>query len=157
MEIAAYAYYASGEFEQAIKHYEDVLASDPDRFTVRAWLGLSKIYSGDPVAGLNACADEANLMEKYTCQAIAFARLKDDVGAQREYAALMDRYGDAAAYQQAQILSQTGKLDEAMDALRKAEQLQDTGLALALIDPALRPLRGRGDFNALLVRLGLSD
>lgn len=156
METVAYAYYAGGQFERAIKQYEDVLASDPNRHTVRAWLGLSKIYSGDAAAGLAACQDVANLMEKYTCQAIASARLKDDAEAQRHYAALMDRFGDAAAYQQAQILSQMGKLDEAMETLIKAERLQDTGLSLTLIDPALRPLRGRDDFNALLVRLGLS-
>lgn len=156
METVAYAYYAGGQFERAIKQYEDVLASDPNRHTVRAWLGLSKIYSGDATAGLAACQDVANLMEKYTCQAIASARLKDDAEAQRHYAALMDRYGDAAAYQQAQILSQMGKLDEAMETLMKAERLQDTGLSITFIDPALRPLRGRDDFNALLVRLGLS-
>jgi len=47
--------------------------------------------------------------------------------------------------------------DEAMKTLLKAEALQDTGLAMTLIDPALTPLRARDDFKALLVRLGFSD
>lgn len=157
METVAYAYYAGGQFDRAITLYQNVLASDPSRYTVRAWLGLSKTYSGDAVAGLAACQDEENLMEKYTCQAIASARLNDGEGAQSHYAALMDRFGDAAAYQQAQILAQMGEADAAMETLLKAERLEDTGLSLTLIDPALKPLRGRDDFNALLVRLGLRD
>lgn len=157
METVAYAYYAGGQFERAIPLYENVLASDPSRLTVRAWLGLAKTYSGDAAAGLEACQGEKNLMEKYTCQAIASARLQDRVGADTYYAALMDHSGDAAAYQQAQILSQMGEADAAMETLLKAERLEDTGLSLTLIDPALKPLRGRDDFNALLVRLGLRD
>jgi hypothetical protein len=83
--------------------------------------------------------------------------MNDRVAADRSFAALIDRFGDAAAYQQAQILAQMGEPDRAMETLLKAERLQDTGLSLTLIDPALRPLKGREDFNALLVRLGLSD
>jgi TolB-like protein/Tfp pilus assembly protein PilF len=157
METVAYAYYTAGQFERAITLYQNVLASDPNRLTVRAWLGLAKIYSGDAAGGLDACQDEANLMEKYTCQAIGSARLKDKSGAERYYTALMDRFGDAAAYQQAQILAQMENADAAMETLLKAERLEDTGLSLTLIDPALRPLRERDDFNALLVRLGLDD
>jgi TolB-like protein/Flp pilus assembly protein TadD len=157
MEMVAYTYYASGQFERAITLYQDVLRSDPDRLTVRSWLGLSMIYAGDPAGGLAICADEKNLMEAYSCQAIGKARMNDRVAADRSFAALIDRFGDAAAYQQAQILAQMGEPDRAMETLLKAEQLQDTGLSLTLIDPALRPLKGREDFNALLVRLGLSD
>lgn len=157
METVAYTYYASGQFERAISLYEDVLRSDPDRLTVRSWLGLSMIYAGNPAGGLMVCADEKNLMETYTCEAIGRARLNDPEATDRSFAALIDRFGDAAAYQQAQILSQRGEPDRAMETLLKAERLQDTGLSLTLIDPALRPLRAREDFNALLVRLGLSD
>jgi TolB-like protein/Tfp pilus assembly protein PilF len=157
METVAYAYYCAGQFERAGKLYQDVLASDPTRYTVRAWLGLSKIYSGDAAAGLDTCRDEKNLMEKYTCEAIASARLNDPASAEGSFAALIDRFGDAAAYQQAQILAQMNVPDEAMKTLLKAEALQDTGLAMTLIDPALTPLRARDDFKALLVRLGFSD
>lgn len=157
METVAYTYYSSGQFERAIKHYQDVLASDPSRLTVRSWLGLSMIYAGDPAEGLRVCGAEKNLMEKYTCQAIGGSRLNDRAAADKNFEALIDRFGDAAAYQQAQILAQVGDLERAMDTLLKAEQLQDTGLSLTLIDPALRPLRNRTDFKALLVRLGLSD
>lgn len=157
METVAYTYYCAGQFERAGSIYQDVLASDPNRFTVRAWLGLTKIYAGDAAAGLDICRDEKNLMEKYTCQAIASARLNDPDGAQNSFAALIDRFGDAAAYQQAQILAQMNVPDEAMKTLLKAEKLQDTGLAMTLIDPALKPLRARDDYKALLVRLGHSD
>jgi TolB-like protein len=157
METVAYAYYSSGQFERAASAYQDVLAADPNRYTVRSWLGLSKIYSGNFAAGLESCQDEQNLMEKYTCQAIALSRLDDSNGAQESFDALVDRFGDAAAYQQAQILTQMGAPDDAMDTLLEAERLQDTGLAMTLIDPALKPLHARDDFKALLVRLGFSD
>lgn len=157
METVAYTYYSGGQFERATNFYQDALASDPNRYTVRAWLGLSKIYSGDAIAGLAACQDEKNLMEKYTCQAIASARLDDLDAAQKNFTALIDKFGDAAAYQQAQILAQMDVPDQAMETLLKAEGLEDTGLSMTLFDPALKPLRDREDFKALLVRLGLTD
>lgn len=155
-EVLAYATYASGDFEKAARLYRDVLDMDSDRYTVRAWLGLSEIYGGDAVAGLRVCSEEANKMERLTCQAIAYHRQGETDQANIAYKALIETYGDAAAYQQAQILAQAGDVDDAMETLRTAEQLQDTGLGLLYIDPAMTPLRSRDDFKALLARLGMN-
>lgn len=154
-EVLAYLSYASGDFDAAAELYQTVLKMDPERYTVRAWLGLSEIYRGDANAGLAACADEQNLMERLTCEAIAYDKTGDRASAQSRYSELVETFGDAAAYQQAQIKSQAGAIDEAMDILHLAEELEDTGLSMVMTDPALNPLRDREDFRALLARRGL--
>ena len=156
-EVLAYVTYASGDFDGAAELYRTVLEMDPDRYTVRAWLGLSEIYRGDPMAGLEMCSDEKNLMERLTCEAIAFGKIGDQDAADARFAELVESFGDAAAYQQAQIEAQAGQYDEAMETLRLAEELEDTGLSMVMTDPALNPLRERDDFNALLARRGLRD
>lgn len=155
-EVLAYSVYTSGNFKESARLYRYVLDMDPDRYNVRAWLGLSEIYDGNHDEGLAICREEKNQMEQLTCQAIAHYRLGNVTQGGESFSELVEIYGDAAAYQQAQILSQSGDLDGAMKTLHRAEELQDTGLALVKIDPALLPLRGRNDFLALLARRGLT-
>ena len=154
-ETLAFAHFGAGQFDQASRIYRGILALDAKRYTTRSRLGLSLIYGGDIDAGLAECQTEANLMEKHPCEAIGQARKGNLEAAQDALDDLIRTFGDAGAYQQAEILTQMGRLDEAMETLLRAEALRDSGLSLAKMDPALAPLRGRGDFKALLARLGL--
>ena len=95
-------------------------------------------------------------MERLPCLAIGRYKQGQPESAKTEMAELIEKFGDAGAYQQAQVLAQGAQPDAAMATLVKAESLSDSGLTLALIDPALDPLRERDDFGQLLARLGLS-
>ncbi len=61
--------------------------------------------------------------------------------------------GDAAVYQQSEVLVQWGRNSDAMARLQRALQVGDSGLTYAATDPFLDPLRSDPRFQALLKRL----
>jgi tetratricopeptide (TPR) repeat protein len=68
---------------------------------------------------------------------------------------LLEAYGDAASYQQAEIFAEWGELDTAMDWLHRAYLVRDPGLNALLTDYSLDPLRDKPDFKALLKKMNL--
>lgn len=65
----------------------------------------------------------------------------------------MAESGDAAYFQQAEILAQQGQQDAALSALEKAYRARDQGLTSILVDPLLDPLRPTTRFQALVKKL----
>ena len=61
--------------------------------------------------------------------------------------------GDAAYFQQAEILAQQGQQDSAVSALERAYGARDPGLTVILVDPLLDPLRSAPRFQALVKKL----
>lgn len=61
--------------------------------------------------------------------------------------------GDNSTYQQAQILAQIGRKDDAVAALERAVQLRDSGVTAVLVDPLLDPIREDPRFAAVVKRL----
>lgn len=156
-ETLGLAYYADRQFGSAIIAYRLALSQNPERYTTRARLGLAHIYSGSVEDGLDWCSKEENLMERLPCEAAAAVRKGESESAEKALGELIEVFGDAGAYQQAEMLAEMGQTEVAIATLLKAESLGDTGLAMAGYDPALDNLRDDERFQALLVRLGLSD
>lgn len=69
---------------------------------------------------------------------------------------LIAQFGDNSLYQQAQVLTQWGQTDEALDALERAYAAGNSGLVLAHTDPLLDPIRQSARFAALLGKLGFA-
>jgi TolB-like protein/Tfp pilus assembly protein PilF len=74
--------------------------------------------------------------------------------AARDAFAKIEQEGDRVRYQQAQILSQLGQLDAAIERLQQARAIGDSGLVYARNDPWLDPLRGDPRFAGLLKSIG---
>ncbi|MDH4166281.1 MAG: TIR domain-containing protein [Gammaproteobacteria bacterium] len=74
--------------------------------------------------------------------------------AARDALAKIEREGDRVRYQQAQILSQRGQLDAAIERLQQARAIGDSGLVYARNDPWLDPLRSDPRFAGLLKSIG---
>jgi hypothetical protein len=56
-------------------------------------------------------------------------------------AELKAKYGDITYYQQAQVLAQWGRTDEALTCLEKAVATSDAGVVRSKNDPLLDPIR----------------
>jgi TolB-like protein len=86
--------------------------------------------------------------------AIVERRLGDGAAARQAMDDLLAHHGDRSLYQQAQVLAQWGEQDAAVDALRRALRVGDSGLIYSRNDPFLDPLRGDPGFAQLLSAIG---
>ncbi|MBN4055899.1 TIR domain-containing protein [bacterium AH-315-J23] len=154
-QTSSLVHYAAGLYEDAIKTSKRVLSMSPQYVNAKAQIGMSLINLGRIEEGVATCESEINQMERLPCLAIGHNKLGNQEAATAAMTTLIGTYGDAGAYQQAQVLSAWGELDQAMQTLEKAVVLGDSGLTLAGFDPTLNPLREREDFLNLLAQLGL--
>ena len=72
-------------------------------------------------------------------------------------ATAIERLGDAAAYQYAQVYAVLGDHDQAFRWLSVARRVRDPGFTYITFDPLLDPLRKDPRFAGLLRELGLAD
>jgi hypothetical protein len=76
--------------------------------------------------------------------------------AEKAFADVQSEVGDSAAYQQAEVLAQWGRASEAIQRLKSARQVGDSGLTYAPTDPFLDSLRSDPRFRALLKALNFA-
>ena len=74
-------------------------------------------------------------------------------GAQRAYDELVQSQGDNGLYQQAQVLAQWNRVDEALERLERCVEERDSGLVYLLSDPFLASMQKQQRFKQLLQRL----
>ena len=87
--------------------------------------------------------------------AIAEFKLGNPAAAKQAFSDLVSKVGDSAVYQQAEVLAQWGRTDDAFKALLRARDVGDSGLIYAATDPLLDPLRGDARFIGLMRLLRL--
>ena len=147
----------AGHLEEAEALAKNLLAEDPTANFANA--NMAEILYLD--------TRDAEALEFAKKEPVAFARLtgletiehrlgniEAAINAQQE---LLDRYGDAASYQQAQVFASWGELDTAIEWLERAYAVRDPGLPNMKLDVWLRPLHGHPGFNAMLEKMNLAD
>ena len=87
-------------------------------------------------------------------QAVLEHRLGNRSAAQQAFDRLVSEAGDAALYQQAEVMAQWGRTDEALAKLERARAVGDSGLSLIATDPLLDPIAKDSRFTSLIKRLG---
>lgn len=152
--MGAFVAYCARQWDQAIERNRRALALNPQIDQVHGFLGDALCQQGKFADALREYEQEPDPLGRQTGLAIASLRIGNAAAARQATDRLVAAFGDAATYQQAQILAQSGQLDQAMAKLLHARQIGDVGLALSFTDPLLDPLRGRPDFSQLLSRLG---
>lgn len=155
-KTAGLVHYAAGRLDRAIELNRHALSLNPDISGSHSWIGGALYLTEDYVAALAECELEPSAMLREPCLAIVHHRLGETAAAQDALTRLVDTYGDAGLYQQAQVHAQWGELDEAMAILLQARQLGDAGLNYLRMDPMLAPLRTRQDFINLRSSLGFT-
>ena len=95
-------------------------------------------------------------MFRLTSLAILEHREGNASAAKKALDALVANVGDAALYQQAEVMAQWGKTKEAMLLLRRARAVGDSGLTLMATDPMLDPISKDPDFVLLAKELGFA-
>jgi len=149
--------YAARDFAAARKPLRTALSLNARCNNAHRILGDMALLEGDAKAALEDYAQEPSQVSRLRGLAIAEARVAGAAAGERRLAELVAQFGDNALYQQAQVLAQWGRKDEALSALSRGYDAGDAGLALAGTDPLLDPIRREPGFEAVLSRLGLSS
>ncbi len=142
--------YFARDFEAAIPLSRQALTLNPKLRNANGNIGNCKLMLGRFVEAQEAFHAEPAALLRLPGLAIAARKLNESAAASAAMAQLKAELGDSALYQQAQILAQWGNADGAIETLRKAKVIGDSGLLQAAVDPLLTPLKSDVRFKALI-------
>ncbi len=135
--------------------FKRLLDLNPSMSFGRLFLGWMAIHEGRLDEALTLAEAEPADLGRWIVSAMAHHRLGNRGAAIAAQQDLFDKYGNLAAYQQAQIHSVWGENDEAVRWLETPFGASDPGLTGLKIDLLLRPLREHPGYVALLEKMAL--
>ena len=154
------AFRAQGSVAYAARRYADALPPLRKALQLNPKMTFAHSLAGNSLLGLGKNAEalkefEAEPEAQFRLPGIAIAqsRLGNRAVSEKAFAQLQSEVGDAAVYQQAEVLAQWGRLDEAIQKLVRAREVGDSGLTYAATDVMLDPLRRDPRFTRLLNEL----
>jgi TolB-like protein/DNA-binding winged helix-turn-helix (wHTH) protein/Tfp pilus assembly protein PilF len=115
---------------------------------------LIHLQRGLPDAAATAAAGEGHPALLLMGRALVAHDTDDMETAERALRELEETFGDALAYQIAEVHAAFGNVDEAFQWLTKALNLRDAGIAEIQVDPLLQPLRGDPRYERLVRKVG---
>jgi len=148
--------YASRRYEEAIDRYRQALKLNPAISNAHAFLGDSLMELGRIEEARAAYAEEKHSMFRLRGQAILEHRAGNSAAAEQAFKSLVSEVGDAALYQQAEVMAAWGRADAAMALLHRARAVGDSGLTIILTDPLLDPIARDPRFGGFVRDLGFT-
>ena len=145
-------HFANGEYPAAIAAAQRALVLNPSISGAHGDIGNAQLMLGKPAEALAEFRLEKAGLLAIPGEAIAAFKSGDGARAQAALRRLVVEEGDNGLYQQAQVLAQIGRTDDALGALDRALAEQDSGLVYLFSDPFLDPLRDHPRFKSLLGR-----
>jgi TolB-like protein len=137
-------------YDEAIAAFQDALALDLAYSEAYAFRGLARYALGDFQGARASCEMKTGNFTYYlVCLAIAYDKLGRHADAEAMLAKLQTWMGDNDAFQYAEIYSQWGSTNQALEWLETALRLRDAGLGWLRTDPLLDPLRKEPRFQAI--------
>jgi len=146
--------YAARNYDAAIAELRRALQMNPRMSQAHAAIGDALQMLGRLPEAQAEYADEP--VPDFRLTGLAIVEFRRDRKPQSEaaFSELVATEGDRVLYQQAQVLAQWGRPQEALERLERGFQAGDSGLIYARNDPFLDPLRGERRFAELLNTLG---
>lgn len=132
--------FAVRDYASAAENYRRALKLNPALSTANAFLGLSLMQMGRMTEARSAITAEKSKMFRLTALAILERRAGNQAAADRAFKSLVSEVGDSSLYQQAQVMAQFGRGDDALALLARAKAVGDPGLTALASDPLLDPI-----------------
>ncbi|MEO8175254.1 MAG: TIR domain-containing protein [Sphingomicrobium sp.] len=148
--------YAARRYGDAVSHYQRALALNPGISNAHAFMGDCLMELGRLDEARAAFAAEPHAMFRLRGQAVLENRLGNQPAADRALAQLVSEVGDAAMYQQAEVMAQWGRPDDALARLKRARVIGDSGLSQIITDPLLDPLARSPGFTGFVKDIGFA-
>ena len=132
--------YVSRRYADAIIQGRRALELNPKISNANALVGDSLMELGKLADARAAYLKEPSAMFRLRGLAALEHRAGNQPAADRVLSQLVSEVGDAAMYQQAEVMAQWGRTDEALARLERARAIGDLGLSLVATDPLLDPI-----------------
>ena len=153
---AGFLEYSARDFVAADHHFQTALSMNPKASNVHAALGDIALVRGDLNGARAHFSQERDRASQLRGLAIVDRKMGQAAAAEADYAGLIKEGGDTVHYQQAQVLAQWGRKDEALAQLEQAFALRDAGLVRLRNDPLLDPVRVDARFVKLEKAIGFA-
>jgi TolB-like protein len=148
--------YAARRYSDALPPLRHALALNPKMTFAHFLAGCGLLGLGKPAEARKEFAAEPETQFSLTGLAIVDRKLGNAAAADKSFAELIQNRGDSALYQQAEVLAQWGRIDDALRTLERARQIGDSGLIYVATDPLLDPLRKEPRFASFIKALHLA-
>ena len=132
--LNARAFRAQGSVAYAARRYQDALLPLQQALRLNPKMTFAHSLAGNSLLGLGRTADAIKEFEaepeaqfRLTGLAIAQNRQGNRAAAEKAFMDLQSEVGDAAVYQQAEVLAQWGRTDESLQKLARAREVGDFG------------------------------
>ena len=152
-ETLQYVYYYAHRYQDSLAVARRAVELGPGLTRSLGWVGFANIELGNYEAARQACLAEKMQWVSLSCLAVVYERLGRRPEAEAALRQLIQRYGDAASYQQAQVYAAWGDTARALEALQRAYRTADPGLQGLKVDPLLARVRDEPGFKALIAQL----
>lgn len=149
-QFLGHALYFARHYDEAIKTYRKVLELDPRYPRPHYEMGMCLLQQGQIEQALKEVEQEPLTWMKFSGMAILLHHLDRQQEAEESMALLIKDYRDNGLYQQAQVYSQWGDTDKALQTLYKSREIGDPGTSQLMADPLMDPLRDDPRFAELL-------
>lgn len=150
---AGFIHLLARDYRATIEKMERALVLNSNLASAYYAMGTARLMLGEVKAAQTAFQSERIPLFRLTGLAIVKARLGDQAAADTSLGEMVEAYGDASLYQQAQVHSQWGSRDTALTLLERAYAVRDPGMLLAPNDPLLDPVRNNARLAKLLSAL----
>lgn len=147
---------ASRRYSDAVSRYAKAIELNPEISNAHAFMGDSLMELGKLDEARSAYAKEPSAMFRLRGLAALEHRAGNQAAAEKAMNDLIAQVGDAALYQQAEVLAQWGRADEAFARLDHARAVGDSGLSMLATDPLLDPIAKDARFTRLIKELGFA-
>ena len=146
--------FASRRYADAIKQAQRALDLNPKISNANAFIGDSLMELGKLDDARAAYLKEPSAMFRLRGLAALEHRAGNQAAAEKALAQLVSEVGDAATYQQAEVMAQWGRADDAMAKLQRAREIGDSGLSMVATDALLDPISRDPRFVRFVKDLG---
>ncbi|MEE4293754.1 MAG: tetratricopeptide repeat protein [Xanthomonadales bacterium] len=151
MRLKSFVYHRTGECELAEQLTRRALEMDPEAGRFRYYLAMCLYENrGEIDRALSLVETEPLDWARITALSILYHANGETERAQKQLENMMATFGDAAAYQYAQVYSQWGEIDKAIEWLEWAIEVGDPGVLQAAHDRLFNPLHGDPRYEQIL-------
>jgi TolB-like protein/Flp pilus assembly protein TadD len=148
--------YASRRYADAISQGRKALELNPKISNANSSIGDSLMILGKLADARAAYLKEPSAMFRLRGLAVLEHRAGNQAAADKAFSQLVSDVGDAATYQQAEVMAQWGRADDAMAKLQHAREIGDSGLSMIATDPLLDPISHDPRFRQFIKEIGFA-